>query len=84
LKKDQEEERALVVLNEGEGRERREPLRFFEVGGPQNPNLIGVARPDKDLLQLEINWRISCYGIWPLMKSNGKKSVSRFCVIEAQ
>ena len=34
LKKDQEEERALVVLNEGEGRERREPLRFFEVGGP--------------------------------------------------
>jgi hypothetical protein len=32
LKKDQEEERALVVLNEGgDGRElRREPLRFFE------------------------------------------------------
>ena len=30
LQKDQEEERALVVLNEGDGRERREPLRFFE------------------------------------------------------
>jgi hypothetical protein len=51
---------------------------------PKTLTLLGW--PDR--IRISSGWRSigesHVMGSWPLMKSNGEKSVSRFCVIEAQ
>jgi hypothetical protein len=58
-------------------------------GGDTNGFYIGTwVRLLKKRIRISSSWRSigesHVVGSWPLMKSNGKKSVSRFCVIDAQ